>query len=516
MALDPSIPLSVKPPSINTPFESLGQLLQLRNEQQRGQLQGLQIQGAQSDLADKQRARQEHEAFVKVMSDPTLRDPDALLDRVRTDAPSEYAALSKLISGQKKDNEELKALQARTGASNAAAAVDQQKFIGQSFRRVLDTVGDSTDPVEWGGSLASVLATIKQSFPNDATATELQTVLTQPGGFELAQKLVRQHAAPKPTEQQRFEAERPKIEADAAVAQQVAAGTVGGLTPVQQETAKNEGARIGLQRERLQFDKNKDNGAASPVGADLPLDTSPGLHPDVLKKVPAPVARAAMQLQKGMISLPARFAKGDTFWQSVLDTTIAYDPSFDGANYNARAKARADFMSPNGRGAQQIAALNTALQHTGVLSDVIDREGNTNYPAANAVYNALRTAGGSTKVTNFKTIAPQQLKEIEGLWSKSGGNLAEIQQLNEAMAPNMGYQQQREALAGFMTLLKGKLDTMISQRNAVMGEAASEIPIIYPENQAILDRILGGGSSSSSGAAKSPTPSQFKVTVIKP
>ena len=208
-----------------------------------------------------------------------------------------------------------------------------------------------------------------------------------------------------------------------------------------------------------------------------------------LEKLPKPIRDQAQALVDGRRQLDPRLAS-KPLGQTIINAAYALDPTFDQGNYNARYKARADLTSPSGTGGKSIGALNTAIQHAGKLSDLIETLDNYETPLANAIVNPIRTATGSTKVTNFKVVAPQLMKEIECVWRGSGGTAGEIHDLIESIGQNQGKQQQREALAAFVDLAKGKLDSLEQQRDNIMGKTAgATIPILFEQNKPIMDTI---------------------------
>ncbi len=118
----------------------------------------------------------------------------------------------------------------------------------------------------------------------------------------------------------------------------------------------------------------------------------------------------------------------------------------------------------------------------------------------NAVLNPLRTATGSTKVTNFNAVQPQAMKEIERLWRGAGGSEGEINSLKDSLSKNAGQQQQREALQEFVNLVKGKLDSTEQQRDNILGPVVSKgVPVLFEQNKPVLDKIVQRASGSSGG-----------------
>ena len=189
--------------------------------------------------------------------------------------------------------------------------------------------------------------------------------------------------------------------------------------------------------------------------------------------------------------------------EPLIQAVGQYDPSFDAANYNARNKARTDLTNPSGKGGAIVNSLNTAIQHAGKLSDLIEAEGNTNSPAYNSVANWLATQTGSTKVTNFDAVQPQLMKEVERLWRGAGGGEGDINALKASLGKNMGIQQQREALDQFVGLMEGKLQSTEQQRDNVLGPAAKDVPILFDQSKPVLAKI----AQRASGATAAPTAS---------
>lgn len=232
-----------------------------------------------------------------------------------------------------------------------------------------------------------------------------------------------------------------------------------------------------------------------------------------LEKLPPTIKDQAQALVDGRRQLDPRLA-GKPLGQTIINAAYALDPTFDQGNYNARYKARTDLTNPGGTGGKTIGALNTAIQHAGKLSDLIETLDNSNTPLVNAVVNPLRTATGSTKVTNFDTVAPQLAKEIERVWRGAGGTAGEIHDLIETIGHNKGKQQQREALQQFVELAKGKLDTLETQRDNVMGKkAGASIPILFDQNKPIIDTIAqrAGGTAAAPATSTAPTDGQAGV-----
>lgn len=274
-----------------------------------------------------------------------------------------------------------------------------------------------------------------------------------------------------PAEQaQRYETERHNRETE----------RIGGLTAGRQQAAEAETARHNRAMEN----------AANPFGS-APTGANGAAGPtgdDFLKTVPAAHAAQIKALAEGRQPFPTGMSYAKL--QPLIAAVTQYDPTFDAANYTARSKARADLTSPSGTGGKTINSLNTAIQHLGRLSDLIETEANSNIPLVNTLVNPLRTAVGSTKVTNFNAVQPQAMKEIERLWRGAGGSEGDINALKDSLNKNAGQQQQREALQEFVNLVRGKLDSTEQQRDNILGPTAGKsVPVLFEQNKPVLEKI---------------------------
>lgn len=276
---------------------------------------------------------------------------------------------------------------------------------------------------------------------------------------------------------------------------------------VERISALTEGRTEAAQRETARHNREMEK-AANPFGTTTSgtgATVAPPEGPhgeEYLKTLPANIQGEVKAYVEGRRPFPSGIALKAPYFQMLLQAVGQYDPSFDAANYNARNKARTDLTSPSGTGGKTINALNTAIQHAGRLSDLIETLNNYETPLANAVVNPLRTATGRTAVTNFNAVAPQLAKEIERAWRGAGGSTADIKELIDSIGKNMGRQQQREALSQFVELAKGKLDATQTQRDNVLGPTVgATIPVLFDQNKAVIEKVTqrAGGKAASGG-----------------
>lgn len=255
--------------------------------------------------------------------------------------------------------------------------------------------------------------------------------------------------------------------------------------------AKAEANRIDAAKldETIRKDKATE-AAATPFKPVTDEKGAPVTGMAVLDKLSPDVQATVKAVLEGRQALPTGTATKDPYWKGIIGLANQADPSFDAVNYNARNKAFSDFSSQNGAGGKTINALNTAVNHIAKLSDLVETLDNFDTPVLNSVRNPIESALGSTKVTNFNAVQPQAMKEIERLWRGAGGSEGEINKLKDSLSPNMGKQQQREALASFADLMMGKLESTQEQRDSALGPIASKrVPILFDKSREALQKI---------------------------
>ncbi len=243
---------------------------------------------------------------------------------------------------------------------------------------------------------------------------------------------------------------------------------------------------------------------APTAGANLP-DVAPGQKNDAfLKTLPPPIADKVKAVVEGRLQLPVRIAKGDTYWQGVIDAAVKYDPSFDAVNYNARSKTRADFTS--GKSAQQVNALNTAIGHMDRLLQVTDALGNLHEGSlgpltttANEVKNWFSQNFGSKAVPSFNVVRKAVADELTRVWRQAGGSEQDIQENLRNMSSSNTPEQLYGAVGEFGHLLESKLDNLKEQYRQGMG--TDPVNMVTPEARRVLDKVEGKAGGGSSGVS---------------
>jgi hypothetical protein len=140
MALDPSIPLQIRPPvipqiQIQTPVDQLAKVLSLRELMQKGQMSGIQLEEAQNELNDQNVLRQRFPAllqqyngdFEKALQDPSLASgitPKTLLN------------LNTMSLGLKEKGAQISKANADASEANSKVAQAETNYIGHLARGI--------------------------------------------------------------------------------------------------------------------------------------------------------------------------------------------------------------------------------------------------------------------------------------------------------------------------------------------------------------------------------------------
>jgi hypothetical protein len=234
--------------------------------------------------------------------------------------------------------------------------------------------------------------------------------------------------------------------------------------------------------------------SSSPTAGDIPDN----VKPEVLASLDPQLASQVKALDEGRMAFPTGFALKSPYWQNILRLVSNYDPSFDAVNYNARAKARADFTA--GKSAQNITSFNTAIGHLDTLDKSVDALNNSAYPTWNKVANWAAVQTGDTKFQqaqkDFMAAKQAVTDELTRAFRGSGGNVHDIvgweQTLNEADSPQALHQAVKTAV----NLLQSRIEAVGDQYNRGMGTSHDPLKMLSPHAQATIDRLSGNAGAS--------------------
>ena len=210
-----------------------------------------------------------------------------------------------------------------------------------------------------------------------------------------------------------------------------------------QDAATQKASQFNTKENRL----NTQNAASNKIARDK-LDNPMGLKSAgqnygvkgdaLLSRLDQPVAAQVKALAEGRMKFPAGFALKSPYWQNMVSLVSQYDPSFDSVNYNSRNKTRSDFTS--GKSADNMAAINTAIQHLGKLSGDFEKLKNTYYPSINAATNFLGNQLENKEIQgNFAAVSTDSTAvahELAKVFRQTGMSEGEINDWAKKISPN--------------------------------------------------------------------------------
>lgn len=289
-----------------------------------------------------------------------------------------------------------------------------------------------------------------------------------------------------------------------------------GINPLSNQEAKAKVALLGAQAAKAQGEANQMNifnpannitpTTGIPITSQSNTQSTSGANEGYLAQLPTPVATQVKALAEGRMQFPSGFALKSPYWQQMLQAVSTYDPSFDSANYNARATTRKDFTS--GKSAQNITALNTAIGHLDALNKAFTSLDNGDYPAYNAIANKLGTAFGNKKLqsatTDVNTKAIAVAGELAKVFRSTGMSTHEIDDWKNQMSTATTPTQAKTLINGAIDLMNSRLDAIGQQYSQGMGTTKDPIQLLSPKAQKILTKLEGNTSPESIKVTSEP------------
>jgi hypothetical protein len=257
--------------------------------------------------------------------------------------------------------------------------------------------------------------------------------------------------------------------------------------------------------------------AASKAAAANPATASPEGQPDLtnvhgkeyiaaLEQTNKPLAAQVQAIIEGRAPYPTGMLLKTPYGQALAQHVTQADPSFESGNATARVKVRNEFKaggvsSPAG----QISAGNTALQHAGEMSDALERMkesggvlpyvGSSGIPFvsyyANKVHNAAvaGTPEGAA-LNDFNTAKDHFAEEVTKFYAGSAGSEGERQRALSNLDNAKSIEELRSAIKTEANLMHGKVNALQERWRTGMGPLVGDFPLIHPESQKAIDRIM--------------------------
>jgi hypothetical protein len=174
---------------------------------------------------------------------------------------------------------------------------------------------------------------------------------------------------------------------------------------------------------------------------------------------------------------------------------------WDASKYRSRLALRTDFTT--GKTAQNIDALNTAVDHISNLQEAAKALNNGNVQLFNKLSNDWTTATGKPAVTNFSSLATAVESEVASLLKKAGATDQEINAWRANISPNMSPEQLSGVMKELGRIMHGREKALQSRWKTGMGDT-KDYPIFGEYQMPMYQSLIGQGqgpSTSTTGAA---------------
>jgi hypothetical protein len=216
--------------------------------------------------------------------------------------------------------------------------------------------------------------------------------------------------------------------------------------------------------------------------------------PSVLAKLPANMASQVKALAEGRLSMPSSFALAKPYWQTMLQLTAQYDPTFDAANAPARKQAITQFTGM-GKGAQIVGSVNRVANHLQLLWNESKRLAgpDTGFGPLNTALAATGQAFEPKDAAAYDTEVQFIAGELEKIARNSPGTVSGVDKIISNLSRKQSASTRESAIQAAVGIISGAVDPLKDQYNSAFtnGSARPNIPWVSPKAQQIY-RNIGG------------------------
>ena len=211
----------------------------------------------------------------------------------------------------------------------------------------------------------------------------------------------------------------------------------------------------------------------------------PNINMDVYNSLPDSVKPTIKAIIQGRFQMTGQMMRSEA-GRKYLEAANAVDPTLDASNYAARAATAKAFAA--GKPAEQITALNTAIQHMGELHKAANELNNTSVPLYNSAENYVQNKVlGDKRPTNFMMAAHPVAEELSRVFKGSNMSDAEVKQWQQSLSPDMSPDQIQGAMGIAQKLMDGRINALQDQyKRGTNREAPS---FLTPKSRETLDYI---------------------------
>jgi hypothetical protein len=522
--LDSSIPLQVKPVEINSPMQTMGQIMQMRNMGQEIQARQQQMQLQQAQMQEYQQKVQQQQQDLDAQN--TIKQQSSDPANVTAWANGDYSSLQGKIDQKYLQNmETTRQSQIKTKVGTDAEQLKNEDSARVLVANALNGLKSLPDDASAVGQYPIVKANLLKQLPYGVAGTvNLPDSITSKKDLDplavtnLAhQEFIKQGMAQQ--EQEATLSEKQNLAKKAA--NEVITGTpnAAGLTPNQQATIDSKS--IPLDQQQAELEKKVATGKATAddqqslaaikktrtlgqqttfnlnSGAATPTITG-NTREEKLAQVPANIRGLVSQALDYRGVMPSGFAMGKPPWSQVFNAVAQIDPTWDAKEFPMRQRIMNSFTS--GKDAAQIQATNTLANHLDILGQAATALKNGNVQVLNKIANYMGVQTGSTPATTLKTIVHRVGPEITQAYVGTGGEFAERKANEGDFSDNMSPDQLLNNVGVTVKLLNGKTQGQVSKWKQGMSRDdfalhAGGPSFITPQVQAVFDKYGTGGST---------------------
>lgn len=226
--------------------------------------------------------------------------------------------------------------------------------------------------------------------------------------------------------------------------------------------------------------------------AGIPESWEP-VHGDEFLQTLPPQQRALVQgIVRGDVANPSGFAMAKPYWQQAIAQAMQYDPTFSQTLWPTRVGMRQEVAK--GKFGQNLNALNTAIQHTGLLADDIPKVWGVQAPlvgrAVNYVGNVAEDWSGEPGITQYRNVVNALSHELRRTYAQTGaGSQADLDAFEKGMSEDLSGPQKMAAVKQQMQLLAGKANAIYEQYRQTMGPHMPPLKVLAPQSVAALRKM---------------------------
>ncbi len=524
--------LQIRPPQIDSPLTTLGQLANLRGVQTENLLRQQQIRQSQAQEQDIQaqaalrdRDIADENTLKSGLGDPKIAAQVGNGDLSYFNGKVSPTNLLKFQEGVTKAHKEASLASVEDLNKNKAFA-DQatESLFGlnqlpddeavahySSVRQLLLDQGNklaehAPPTITSKKDLAKIEADLNLTAGINSKALALKGEQAKQAQAEGAAAKEQAEASKAITERENLIAGKPKIEADAARAKYDSdfAAAHGGLTPDQLATT-NETARHNKKEEAVQGGELaiKQKTFDATLGSGLDANGQP-LSPEAMKTA-ALQDPTAVAIAHYRVAPPPATTRGG-LPNPILRKVMAINPQYDATTFPARAETAKGF-SPSGVQGQAITAADTALAHLATISKAGEALKNGDVQLINKIANEVGAQTGSSPKETYNTILNMVGPEISKSVIGAVGGEGERAGTKENYSSTLNDSTREANIGATVGLLGARYDKAAHAYEQQMG-----VPLprtLSPESQAIRQKYTGGGAGGHQSVPHVTSKSQF-------